>query len=261
MSIYFPQDWTSILRIVTVFFRLAGLFVFVPLFSHHTIPARMRMMIAVALTFAIFPIVDKFVPPVPEALGALALVVLRESIIGILLGFVGYLTFEAIHLAAQFVGYQMGFGAAGVMDPSHSKEMSVLVPLQGWIALMVFLMADMHHQTLAVFIKSFETTAELHQAFGTHLPLLNLIVDKTGTLFVLAIQLAAPFSLVILACNVLMGVMARLLPQMNILLFSFPVTILFGLGALYIVAPEMLDFLEERLGNMSSDMMEILKVL
>lgn len=261
MNIYFPENWTVMLRIVTVFFRLLGLFVFVPFFSHHTIPGRMRLLLAIALTFALFPLVDKFVPPVPEGLGGMALVVFRESLIGVLLGFIGYLTFEAIHLAAQFVGYQMGFGSASVMDPAHSKEMSVLVPLQGWIALMVFLMADMHHQMLAVFVKSFETTAELHQAFGTSLPLLNLIVEKAGALFVLAIQLAAPFSLVILACNVLMGVLARLLPQMNILLFSFPVTILFGLGALYVVAPEMIDFLEDRLGGMSADMMELLKVL
>jgi flagellar biosynthesis protein FliR len=261
MSLYFVQDWTVLLRIVTVFFRLGGLFVFAPFFSHHTIPARIRLLLAIALTFALYPLVSQFIAPLPAGTGALALAVLRESLIGILLGFVAYLTFEAIHLAAQFVGYQMGFGSASVLDPMHSQEVSVLVPLQGWLALMIFLMADLHHQTIAVFVRSYETTAELHAAFGTSLPTLNLIVDKAGHLFVLAIQLAAPFSLVILACNVLMGVLARLLPQMNILLFSFPITILFGMAALYVVAPELLDFLEESLGGMSADMMELLRVL
>ncbi len=261
MSIYFPQDWTVLLRIVTVFFRLLGLFIFVPFFSHHTIPNRMRLMLAIALTFALFPLVEKYVAPLPPGVGGLALVVLRESVIGLLLGFTAYLTFESIHLGAQFIGYQMGFGAAGVLDPSHSKEMSVMVPLQGWLALMVFLMADMHHQMIGIFVRSFETTAIMHHDFGTSLPLLNLIVAKAGGLFLLAIQMAAPFSLVILACNVLMGVLARLLPQMNVLLFSFPVTILFGIAALYIVAPEMLDFFEDRLGGMSADMMEMLRVL
>jgi flagellar biosynthesis protein FliR len=261
MSIYFPQDWTVILRIVVVLFRLLGLFIFAPFFGHHTVPMRIRMLLAVALAFALFPLVEKFVPPLPPGVGGLALAAIRESLIGLLLGFIGYLTFEAIHLAGQFIGYQMGFGAAGVFDPAHSHEMSVMVPLQGWIALMIFLIGDMHHETIVVFVRSFETTAELHYAFGTHQPLLNLIVAKAGHLFVLAIQLAAPFSLVILACNVLMGVLARLLPQMNVLLFSFPITILFGIAAMYVTAPELLDFLQDSLGVMSADMMEMLRVL
>ena len=77
MSIYFPQDWTVLLRIVTVFFRMLGFFIFVPFFSHHTIPHRMRLLLAIALTFALFPLVDRFVAPFLPAVGCLALVVLR----------------------------------------------------------------------------------------------------------------------------------------------------------------------------------------
>lgn len=261
MSIYFPQDWTVLLRIVPVFLRLLGLFLFAPMFGHRTIPGRVKVLLAIALAFALFPIVGRYVAPVGEGLGSLAAVSLKESLIGVLMGFVAYLTFEAIHLGGQFVGYQMGFGAASVLDPQHATDLSVMVPLQGWLALMVFLMADMHHQSIAVFVKSFETTSSLHATFGTEPNLMAFVVGKVGRLFSLAIQLAAPVSLVILACNVLMGVLARLLPQMNILLFSFPITIFFGLAALYVVAPEFLDFLEESLGGMSGDMFDLLKVL
>ncbi|NBY19556.1 hypothetical protein EBQ74_04790 [bacterium] len=77
----------------------------------------------------------------------------------------------------------------------------------------------------------------------------------------MAIQMGAPFTLLILACNVVMGVLSRLMPQLNVMLFSFPVTILLGFCALYLLAPDILDYMENLLNLMGENCISLLKTL
>jgi flagellar biosynthetic protein FliR len=196
--------------------------------------------------------------------GSLASVVggaLRETAVGFLMGFGAYITFEGINLGAQLVGYQMGFGTVSLMDPQNQSQVSIMVPLQGWLALMVFFLTDMHYELIHVFISSFHVTHALTASAWNSGALAKAVMLVTGKLFVLAIQIAAPFTLVMLLCNVAIGVLSRLMPQMNVMLFSFPITILLGLSALYLFAPDLLGYLESALGDMSADLMTLLKAV
>jgi flagellar biosynthetic protein FliR len=258
MNSLYPQDWSSYFQILVVFLRGMGLFVIVPVFSHRAVPGRIKTLLALVLSFALYPIVKRYLPAMPGSFEELSLLVLRESAIGVLMGFAAYVTFEAISLGAQFAGYQMGFGSAAIPDPQYQGT-SALVPLQGWLALMVFLFTDMHHQVIQVFVRSFELTAQLGTLRVDGLPFLNALVLLTSKLFWLAVRIAAPFTVLVLCCNVVIGVLARTIPQMNILLFSFPVTMLLGLCALYFLAPDLLGFLEGVLGDASSDMVSLLR--
>lgn len=261
MKAIFPADWRVYVEIASVFLRLLGLFILVPVFSHRSVPGTVKLLLAVALSYALFPVVRSSLGPVPETLGGLAGLALRETAIGFCMGFVAYLTFEAIHLAAQFVGFQMGFGVAGLVDPLTQSQVSVLVPMHGWVALMVFLVADLHHDLIYLFVKSFEVSGAFSQGLLDNRPMFSLVVSHAGRLFALAVQMAAPVAFVVLACNAAIGVLARMMPQMNIILFSFPVTILLGLCSLYVIAPDMLDYLQVVLGEVSADVLTLLRTI
>lgn len=256
----YPQNWASYFGILLVFLRGLGLFLMVPVFSHRAVPARIKTALALTLSLALYPMVQSFLPKMPGTLEELALVVLRESAIGWLMGFAAHITFEAISLGAQFAGQQMGFSSAAIPDPQYQGT-SAIVPLQSWLAILVFLFADMHHQLLAVFVKSFELTATLQHVALDTTRFLNALILLTSKLFWLAVQVAAPFTLLVLCCNVVIGVLARLMPQMNVLLFSFPVTMLLGLSALYLLAPDLLNLIENSLGDVSGDVLAVLKAL
>ena len=90
---------------------------------------------------------------------------------------------------------------------------------------------------------------------------LHVMVTLTSRLFILAVQMSAPFTFLILVCNVAMGILARLIPQMNLMLFSFPITITLSLGAFYLIAPEMLDYFQMRLSEVAVDVIEVLKTV
>ena len=87
----------------------------------------------------------------------------------------------------------------------------------------------------------------------------NLVVNVSGNLFALAIQMGAPFTLMILSCNLVMGVLSRLMPQLNVMLLSFPVTILLGFCGLYLLAPEILDFMANLLQEMGQNCVLLLR--
>jgi flagellar biosynthesis protein FliR len=82
-----------------------------------------------------------------------------------------------------------------------------------------------------------------------------------GDLFVTAVRMAAPFTLLALASNFAVGVLNRLIPQMNVMLFSFPITILLGLITFYLVAPELLDFIEEMISSTGEKTVALLRAL
>lgn len=258
MNALYPQNWTAYFQILIVFVRGLGLFLLVPVFSHRAVPARVKTLLALTISFALYPMVQVYLPKLPGTLEELMLLVLRESAIGWLMGFAAYITFEAISMGAQFAGQQMGFSSAVIPDPQYQGT-SALVPLQSWLAIMVFLYADMHHQLIAVFVKSFELTSTINHVQMDTQRFLNALILLTSKLFWLAVQIAAPFTLLVLCCNAVIGVLARLMPQMNVLLFSFPVTMLLGLAALYLLAPDLLQVIENSLGDVSGDVITMLK--
>lgn len=254
----FPKDWQAYLDILLVFFRLMGFMLLVPILSHKAIPPTVKILLSLSLSLAIYPIVKHQLPPLPNQIEGLVLAVLREGFFGAIMGFVAYLTFEGIALGAHFTGYQMGLGTAGLLDPHADVSSSVLTALYGWAAILIFLMADLHHVLIANFTASFGVTRELTMAHvSTPQPLITL----TGRLFLLAIQMAAPFTLILLGCQVVFSILARLMPQLNVLVFSFPVTLLAGLLGLYFLSPELIDGMEGILQDASSDMLLLLRSL
>ncbi len=261
MSALYPTSDMAYLTILLVFFRLLGLFLLVPGYSHQAIPLPVKLLLALTTSLVLYPVVSPYVSLNTGSIAGFAGAVIRETTVGFLMGFVAYVTFEAITLGAQFIGYQMGLGTASMLDPDSSAQVSVLVPLQTWMALMVFFISDLHHHVLLVFAESFKATQSLDSVSMSNPLLLKFFLGLTAKLFSLAVQLAAPVTLIVLSCNVVIGMLARIMPQMNILLFSFPITITLGLCAMYLVAPEMLDSVEGVLGEVSGELMTLIRVL
>jgi flagellar biosynthetic protein FliR len=261
MTSIYPNDWMAYLGVFTVFVRVLGFFLLVPGFSHKTVPVNIRVLLCMSLSLAFYPLVKSSIGSIPETWGGIAMLSLRETGVGLLMGFICYLTYEAIHLAAQIVGYQMGFGTAGLIDPQNQSNESLLVPLHSWLALLVLFSTDMHHQLLKLFLMSYVATQKMQITSFSNQETFRLITQVSGNLFVLAIQMGAPFTLLILSCNAVMGVLSRLMPQLNVMLFSFPITILLGFCALYLLAPEILEYIGNLLGEMGQNCIQLLRTM
>lgn len=257
----YPSDWPGYIQILLVFLRAMGLLLLVPGLSHGALPRSFKLLFCLSLALVIYPIVKPHLPEISNNLGQIVILALRETFIGLVMGFVAYLLSEGTSLASQFVGYQMGFGTAGLLEPQSQSSVSIVVHLKIWIVLVLFFITNTHHHVIQLFVESFALTRNLDYSFGVNKATLDIIVTTAGKMFVMAVQLAAPIMFLMLVSNFTLAIVARLLPQMNILLFSFPVTILVGFIGLYVITPDLVQILENILGEMTGSMLQIIKAL
>jgi flagellar biosynthetic protein FliR len=152
---------------------------------------------------------------------------LSELMIGFLLGFSVRLIFAGLQLAGELAGFQMGFGMARVMDPQSGAESTVVTEFYYLIGLLLFLAVDGHHWFFKALAQSFHLLGP--GEFQPREGLVQLFIRLSGRMFVLAIKIVAPILVIMMLVQIALGIIARMIPQVNLLMSSFPVTISLGL--------------------------------
>jgi len=214
--------------------RILALVAAAPLLSHRAIPVRAKVGIALAITLAVAPVVSS--PPVAGLLEARALMPLAHNIlVGLSIGFAVRLVFVAIELAGQLIGLQIGLGFAGYFNPDMGETENVVSNFTSMLALLMFLAIDGHLMLLYAVVDSFR----LFPAGTTGaLPIdPMMLVHAASDVFAIAMTISLPILAVMLLVNVVLGLMARVAPQLNLFAVGFPLTVLAGLAALTLFLP------------------------
>jgi flagellar biosynthetic protein FliR len=203
--------------------RIAAIFAAIPVFSGAQIPPQLRIGVAVMFGLLTYPIVRDFIPSGSYSVLELGLVIGVEVIFGLLVGFLAQLVFMAAEFAGAVVGYQMGFAAANIFDPSTQQQVSLLSQFQGILAILLFLALDVHHLFLEALVASFERLppGSLNLAGGA----IPMLVDIFSQSFVLSIRIMAPIMVLLMLISLTLGIMSRIFPQLNVLMLSFPLKI------------------------------------
>ena len=156
-----PEPTTFLL----VLARLAGLVLAAPIFGHALVPVRVRAGLAAVLAVAIAPALPAV--PEPATLPALAGALAVESALGALVGLVAQFIFAGVELGGQLAGIQMGFGIASLIDPQANAQVTVVAQWQQLLALLVFLVLDIHHLLLRALLESFRSAGCLPVDFSS----------------------------------------------------------------------------------------------
>lgn len=223
----FP-DTTEFALFALVMGRIGGIFSAIPLFGGKSVPMRIKVVLVFVMALVFFPIIRARLPQIPLDTVSLALLVLKEALVGISLGLLSQVIFAAVEFFGQIVGMQMGFTMSSLFDPTMGTQVSVMSMLQNLLAMLLFMSLGMHHLFIRAIVDSYNVVplGAWHMSTGLY----TFLVTATGGVFVLAIKLAAPVMASLLAATMALGVMARTFPQMNIFMMSFPLNI--GLGFL-----------------------------
>lgn len=208
--------------------RIGSLMATLPIFSASTVPAQLRLGLAVLLALAAFPVVSPYLPTADFAPFALGLLIAGEAMLGLMVGFTVRLIFTAIEFGGTLIGYQMGFAAANVFDPQTQHQVSVLAQFQNVVAILVFLSLDMHHLFFRAIIHSYALLQPGKLDFtGEAVP---LMMGLAGNMFALGVRFSAPILALLLISGLVLGILARVFPQLNVFLLSYPINI--GVGFL-----------------------------
>jgi flagellar biosynthetic protein FliR len=174
-------------------------------------------------------------------LGNFAIGAVSEVLLGISIGMVVNLIFVGMQMAGQISGYQMGLAIARVMDPSAGQQVPLLSQFFQLFAFLMFLTLNAHHWFLRALADSFE----LVRPFGFRLSgsLIEQLMDVAGNTFVIAIKVGAPVIAVLMLTSIAFGLIARTVPQMNVLFVAMPLKIMVGLIFIGFSLPYLSSFL------------------
>lgn len=227
-----------------------------PMFSPQRAPIQVVILAALTTAIALFPTVDLALwTPTGSFLGYVLLLV-REVLLGALLGVVAGLTFVAIRFAGALIGIQMGIAMAGLFDPQSGQDMPLLGRFQELFAMVLFLVLDGHHILLRALAVS------LHRVGPGGFPdgpdLAAVTVALGSSVFMLAIQVGAPIVAALFLTDAALGFVARAVPQMNVFLIGIPAKIAVGLIFLLVSAPLVGLFVKVQVGRMEMQLLALL---
>ncbi|MBW8014768.1 MAG: flagellar biosynthetic protein FliR [Planctomycetes bacterium] len=217
-----------ILAFVMVLTRVSAFMISAPIFSWVAIPMRIR--VAVAFLTSIF---FAMITPAAESVNSIISVFLllaNEAVYGIALGLSTTLLYSAVKMSGRIAERQMGMAMAEVMDPFTGERAQPIGMMMEILFIMLLLSVDAHHLFLKTIARSFEVFAP--GSIPEVAMLVKGIVSAGSMMLVMALKLAVPIMGVFMVMTVVLGVLARIAPEMNIFFLSFPIRI--GLGLIMI---------------------------
>jgi flagellar biosynthetic protein FliR len=217
----------EIFAFLAVFTRLGAAFVVLPGFGEAVVPGRMRLMMAIAVTLIVVPIVRQTLPPLPSAPGELVAFLLTESLIGFFLGGIARLLVTTLDLAGTIISFQIGLSAATIFNPALQTSgtlPSVLLSLGGLLAIFE---TNLHHMLLEGVVDSYSLFRPTDP-----LPIGDLsdtVVRLVSTSFKVGLQLSMPFIVLSLLFTFALGLISRLMPALQIFFVSVPAQLVGGM--------------------------------
>ena len=215
---------------LVVLARVAGFIGAIPVLASAQTPGRVKTMLVLVATLLLYPLMQDAVPQADFTPLALLLLVLSETLVGLLLALATRLIFTAVEFGASVVGFQMGFASANVYDPQSERQVELISQFQNVFAILVFLAIDGHHIFLRAVVTSYQLLPPGQFAVGGEA--IPYLMRLASHMFIIGVQFSAPVLAVLLFSGLILGILARVFPQLNVFLLSFPLNI--GIGFIVI---------------------------
>lgn len=220
------------------FARVGTMIMMLPGIGEMTVPARVRLTMALVLTAIVLPAHQKAYTVDLNAIGPVLLVLIQEIVVGAVLGLTARLAISSLQVAGFVVAQQLGLGFVTAVDPTQNQQGLLVGNFLTVLGLTLIFATDLHHLVLAA----------LHDSYTIfqpgELPLVGdvaaHITKVIATSFKIGIQLSAPFLVFGLLFNLGLGVLSRLMPQMQVFFIGLPLSIILGFALLIVVIGAMM---------------------
>jgi flagellar biosynthetic protein FliR len=249
-----PQ-WQNFLLVAL---RTSCLLAFWPLWDSRLIPIQVRVFSVLLIALVLTPLVTPFLPPLPATWPAVLSLVGQEFLLGLSLGLLVRFVLTGAQMAGNLLSIQMGFGMVTLIDPQSRSQSTIIADLFLLLATLVFLAIDGHHYLLRLLILSFQKTP-VGRPFTLPENLFLFLPSFGAVMYHLAIMLAAPVLGALFLAQVALGLVARAVPQIQVMILSFPLTIALGLLFLSLTLTMVGPALVNHFGNLKNPMQLVLQ--
>ena len=239
----FPALNTMLAAGIMVFSRLIGFMRLAPVFNRKEIPGMVKLALCLLLTIIITPFVK------PESLmvmDSFVLSIFLNIVVGALIGYMAQLILMAVEAGADMINMQMGLSSAMVLEPTTSSQVSILSKIMALFAILIFINLGGVYWLLRALMRSFE----IFPIFATSIPLAKLVnmdylISISSNVLFMGLQIASPILLATLGQDIILGVISKTAPQVNVFQLSFLFKPVLGAAIMVWILPMLLNIISE----------------
>lgn len=241
-----------------ILIRTVGIFTLTPIFGAQQVPVQVRVAVSLALTLVFLPMVTP-VGVLSTDMFPLMLLVLREALIGLVIGFVITIVFATIETAGHFVDMHAGFSFASMIDPVNGAHGALAARFHNLLAGLIFFISNAHHLVVRGVADSFalapvgDITLNPAVAGG--------MTDLFTALFIIALRIAMPVIAAAFLADLAMAIASRVVPQMNVLMVGFPLKLGVGMVGMIVAVPLVAAMSQNLFSDMYHQMGSIVRLM
>jgi flagellar biosynthetic protein FliR len=227
MTIHLPALSGIVLVYLLVFARVGAMIMLLPAIGDMGVPSRVRLVLALAISVALTPTVaGAYTAPPPQSILALGLLIAQEVTAGILIGSMAKLIMSALHVSGYLIASQIGLSYAQTLDPTQNESGAIVGNFFNLLGVTLIFATDLHHLAIGAIAGSYHLLPP-----GGTLPtgdMAQLTINLVSGAFILGFQLAAPFLVFGFAVYAALGVLAKLMPQLQVFFLAVPINLMCG---------------------------------
>jgi len=249
---FISSKWPEVVTFLLVLGRTSGLVMSAPFWGSRVIPGLARAWVAVVLSAASYPFVATLALPRGVAAGtdygAVLFVVLAlagEILLGVGIGWAAQMLFAGLRLAASELEMKMGLSLAQMIDPQWGDRGSTLGGVFELVAVLVFFSMNGHR----LLIEALHSSYAVFPLAGPKLEFGRILAGSAGQIFSIAVKVSAPVVVGLLMSDIVLGVISRAMPQMNVFSVSMPLQLALGMLLLFLSVPALVWFCADYFGD------------
>lgn len=250
-SIYHLEYFLAILV------RVMGVMAFAPIFGNQNVTRRARLFVGIAVSFSVWTIYP-YVPLNYTTFMGYTAILLKELVVGLTIGFTSNITLTIINMAGQFIDRELGFSMVSNFDPTANTDSTITAQFYNMLCMVLMLITNMHYFVISAMADSFELIPLGNVTVDSGI-LLDKMIQYMTDYFTIALRISIPMLIVIMLLNVVLGVLAKTAPQMNMFVVGIQLKIFSGFTVLVLTIgflPNIVQFIYDDMRNI---VVEILK--
>lgn len=240
---YFPEINSALGGGILIFVRFLGLAVSAPVLNRKEIPGMIKLAFALIFTVLLYSVLR---PSLPVSGISIIYSIIVNFIFGAMIGFIASCLMAAIEAGGDMINMQMGLSSAMVLDPTSQTQVSVLGKFFTLLGTVIFINIGGLYWLFNAFLRSFE----LFPVYATTIPLdkivnMQYIIMVTSNVMYVGLQIASPVLLATLGQDIILGIISKTAPQINVFQLSFLFKPVFGAAILLWIMPMLVNVISD----------------
>ena len=258
MANLLSYDASQLLAFILVLVRVSGIIATAPVFGSSNVPSQIKVVLSLMLALILYPFIP-LITVYPDRPDHYIMLIASEMLIGLVLGIIARFLFAAVEFAGTVIGFQMGLGMAMVFDPQSQEQISIVGKFENITATLIFLAMDGHLIVLQALVRSYSVLPPGGASISR--PLVENLTELSASVFVIGLQIGAPLIVALFLANAIVGLLARSVPQIQVFVVGFPLTLMLGFLFLFFGMPFFAQAVHQMFEKLDTQYFEAINLL